>query len=325
MSQTTAAIGQESAPYKGIAYLVFGLSIFTLQDVIVRLLSDGYPVHQIVLLRSLFTLGPALLIVWLEGGFRLLKTRRPVMQALRGSLMFISFGSYYLALTAMPLADAVTLFYSCPLFVTLLAVPLLKEKVGARRLMAVLVGFSGIVVVAQPSPEGFEPAMLLALLAALSYGLSSIMTRKLSSTEAGSTLAFYTTVTYLFASALFALVLGDGRYATGGHPSSEFLLRAWAVPSLHDFGLMALCGLIAAVGFYCLSQAYRIASVSAVAPFEYCSMPWAVLWGYLFWAEVPSSTTLTGLSLVAGAGLYIIHREGVRGRRVARGRLRHKI
>ena len=326
MTDTAATVGDGNAAYRGIAYLVFGLSIFTLQDVIVKLLSGGYPVHQIVFIRCLFALGPILLILYLEGGWKLLRTRRPIVHLVRGTLMFVSFTTYYLALTALPLADAITLFYSTPLFVTALAVPFLGETVGIRRWIAVLVGFAGIVIVARPSTASFEPAMLLAVGAALSYALSSIMTRKLANSEAGSTLAFYAMVAFILASGAIGLGLGDGRLADGGHPSSEFLLRAWALPTSYDLGLIALCGLIAGVGFYCLSQAYRIASVSAVAPFEYCSLPLAVLWGYLFWSELPTASTLAGLVLLVGSGLYIIHRESVRGRQVVRARsLRPKV
>ena len=114
----------------------------------------------------------------------------------------------------------------------------------------------------------------------------------------------------------------DDRYAfdTQAHPSAHFLLRAWVVPSLRDAGLIALCGLIAGAGFYFLTQAYRVASPSLVAPFEYCGLPWAVLWGFLFWDELPVVTTLAGIVLIVGSGLYIIRREAVRGRKTFTGR-----
>jgi S-adenosylmethionine uptake transporter len=101
--------------------------------------------------------------------------------------------------------------------------------------------------------------------------------------------------------------------------SAQFLLRAWTVPNLHDFLLLASCGLIAAIAFYLLSQAYRVAPASVVTPFEYSSLPVAVLFGYLVWGDLPAPATWAGLALIVGAGLYIVHREAVQGRKVVRG------
>ena len=92
------------------------------------------------------------------------------------------------------------------------------------------------------------------------------------------------------------------------------------MPGARDFALMALCGVIAGIGFFCLTQAYRVASPSAIAPFEYSALPWAVLWGYLFWSEMPAGATWIGLVLIVGSGLYIVHREAVRGRKTVIGR-----
>jgi S-adenosylmethionine uptake transporter len=118
---------------------------------------------------------------------------------------------------------------------------------------------------------------------------------------------------------LSGLVLGDGRFDVVDDDSARFLLRAWAMPGWHDFLLMAACGLIAAVSFYLLSQAYRIAPASVVTPFEYSSLPVAVLFGFLFFGDLPAPATWIGLALIVGAGLYIVHREAVQGRRIVRG------
>ena len=161
---------------------------------------------------------------------------------------------------------------------------------GLRRLLAVLVGFLGVIVITQPGRSDLDPAMFLAVAAALCYSVSIIVTRKVSKTEAGSTLSFYAMLTFIVASGLTGLAIGDGRFAGAEHPSAAFL-----------------------------SQAYRVASASVVAPFEYSSLPWAILLGYVFWAELPGPWTVAGVILIVGSGLYIIHREGVRGRRVVRG------
>ncbi len=307
-------------PLKGIAFLITGVTIFSVQDVIIKTLSGSYPAHEIVFVRGLVALVPLLIIVWLEAGGWALRTRRPVLVFLRGLAGFLSYTTYYLALTVLPLADTATLFYSSPLFVTALAIPMLGERVGVRRWLAVAVGFAGVVVVMRPGGGTIDPAMVLGVLAAISYAFMVTITRRLGRTEAGGAMSIYAMIVFIVASGAIGLVLGDGAYDTEAHASAHFLLRAWVTPTWPDFGLLALCGFIAGIGFYCLTQAYRVAPPSQIAPFEYASLPWALLWGYVFWGDLPGPATIFGILLVVASGLYIIRRETVRGSRVVVGR-----
>ncbi|MDX1575650.1 MAG: DMT family transporter, partial [Kiloniellales bacterium] len=165
-----------------------------------------------------------------------------------------------------------------------------------------------------------DPAVLLALLSALSYALMVLITRLIGRSNSGSGLSVYSMLVFIALSGLIGLAIGDGGLDSESHASARFLLRAWVVPGVQDFALMAVCGVIAGIGFFCLTQAYRVAPPSAIAPFEYSALPWAVLWGYLFWAELPAAATWAGLALIVGSGLYIVHREAVRGRRTVTGR-----
>ena len=149
----------------------------------------------------------------------------------------------------------------------------------------------------------------------LAYALGALLTRRMSATETGSSMAFHTTAFYAVASGIFGLALGDGALAGAAHPSAAFLLRAWVLPGLVDLGLMAFLGLIAAFGFYALTQAYRVSPPTIVAPFEFTALVWAVLWGFVFWGEIPDIFVVTGIVIVVASGLYVIHRETVRGRR----------
>lgn len=326
MADESLSLPSEDAPLAGVAFVVTGLTIFSLQDVIIKGLSDGYPAHQIVFLRGLVGLLPILLLIRLEAGRWSFRSERPYMSVLRGLLGFTCFTAYYLAVAALPLAVAVTLFFSSPLFVTALAGPVLGERIGWRRWLAVLVGFAGVLAIVRPDGGALDPAMAFGIFAAVTYAVMVLITRRIAKRVSGSTMSLYAMLTFIAASGLLGLLLGDGRFAGGGHPSSEFLLRAWVLPGWRDAGLIAVCGLIAGVGFYCLSQAYRVAAPSTVAPFEYCALPWAVLWGFLFWAEIPRPTTWLGIFLIVAGGLYIVHREGARGRRMVSSRpLRPKI
>lgn len=302
---------------KGIAFVCAGVFIFTLQDVAIKWMSGTYPVHQIVFFRSLVAIVLVTAIVHFDGGLSRLRTKRSGLHLVRSVLMFVSYTSYYLSIAVLPLADAISLAFSAPLFITALSVPFLGERVGLRRWVAVLVGFLGVVVMVRPGFGVFEPAALLALLCALAYAVGQMIARRLGVTDSGSVMAFYATVLYLVASGVIGLAIGNGALDEGGHPSIAFLVRAWSWPVPFDLALMASIGVVAAFGFYFLSQAYRVAEPTAVAPFEYSGLPWVVLWGYLIFGNIPSLHTVVGIVLVVGAGFYVLHRESKTGRVVA--------
>jgi len=316
MADITSASSSDNI-FKGISFLALGVVIFTVQDVIVKELSGAYPVHEMLFIRSVVGFFPLALVISMTtglGGFRV----HPAA-ILRGVVHFFSYSVYYLALSALPLAETVTLYYTNPLIITALSVPFLGEQVGWRRWSAVGVGFLGVVIVLQPGVVEIKPAMLLALLSATFYGCSMLITRRNAKTVSAQSFAIHSMVILAICAGLSGLLLGDGGFNTVDDKSAQFLLRAWTVPIWHDFLLLASCGLIASVAFYLLSQAYRVAPASVVTPFEYSSLPMAVLFGYLFWGDLPEIATWIGLALIVGAGLYIVHREAIQGRKVVRG------
>jgi drug/metabolite transporter (DMT)-like permease len=216
------------------------------------------------------------------------------------------------------------LTFSSPLFLTALSILILGERASWRRWTAVAAGFAGVVLMLRPGSSVFEPAAILAVAGAFFYALGGVQTRRIGSTESASAMAVYTTLFYLAAGSLIGLIGGRGLLATGGgsapvgsdaepvHASLQFLLRSWAMPTGLDLGRMALLGVIAALGFYFLSQAYRVARVTTVAPFEYLAVPISVLLGYLVWGDLPTGYTIAGAALVVGSGLYVLRRESVR-------------
>ncbi len=310
---------------KGIVLVAVGISIFSLQDVIIRLLSGDYSVLQIMFIRALVALGPMALFVYWEGGFGTLRTPTFNMQFLRGILQMLSYTSYYMGLAYLPIADSTAIFFIAPLVVTVFSIMFLGEKVGMRRLSAVLLGFCGVLIIVRPGSGTFGIAALLPMIAAVTYSASIIITRRLGRTNTGASMALYSMLTFLAVSSLAGGVFGDGRFATDIHPSIDFLLRPWMMPASRDFMLLVLCGLIAACGFYCLAQGYRVAQASIVAPFEYVAMPLAAMWGFLVWNELPQMTTIMGILLIVGSGLYVLHRETVKGRSLVTGRGRSRI
>jgi len=161
--------------------------------------------------------------------------------------------------------------------------------------------------------------LLLPVLAALTYAGMQLMTRKLGTTSKASALAIYIQGMFIVVSGLFWLVAGDGRYAGGGNPSVEFLLRAWVRPAPEDWKFLIGLGVNAAIIGYCLSQAYRLSDAATVAPYEYIGLPLAVFWGWLIWSDLPVWEVWTGMAMIAGAGLFVFLREQQKARKVARG------
>ena len=308
---------------QGILCLIGAVAFLSVSDSIIKWLSPIYALHEIMLFRALFAMIVVLGIVQLEGGLKTLKTRRPILHFFRGSLLVLANMFFFLGLATLPFAETVALFFVAPLFICLLSQPVLGEKVGLSRWIVILIGLSGVLVMVRPGAEVFALTSLLPILAALSYAIMQMMTRKLGMHERAGTLTFYIQLAFLLISSLIGLSIGDGRLDTMGNPTSEFLLRAWIWPLPDDFGLLALCGLIVAFGGYLLSQAYRLGQASAVAPFEYSSLPFALIIGYYLWGDWPDWTSFVGSGLIIFSGLLIVYLES-RSRRLKKSLMPHK-
>lgn len=293
------------SPVKSIYYLIAGVFVFSLQDVIIKWMSSKYPVHEIVLLRSCFAIIPILFIAYLEGGLHLLRTQHYAGHIIRSFFMFGAYTCFYLSLAALPLAETVSLYFSTPIFIMILSVAFLGEKVEFKSWIAVLIGFFGVLIMLRPGFKMIDLAAFLALLTALLYAISSIITRKIGKTENGVSLAFYLTIMYIVFSTILSIALNNIAITPKSHPSFAFLLREWGVPSKGDLLLFIMLGLIAAAGFYFLSQAYRLAQPSSIAPFEYIAVPLSVIWGYVFWKDILEFQSVIGMVLIIGSGLYI--------------------
>jgi len=295
----------------GILCLVAGVAVFSLQDVIIKLLSGSYPLHQVMVFRSVTAVPVLALLVMLDGGLRTLVTPGLGRMLARAFILFWAYFAYYLALAALPLATTVALYFSAPLFITILSVLFLGERAGPRRWLAVAAGFAGVLVILRPGGALFDWAAVLALASGLAYAGGMILARRLGPTETAAALSFWSNAVFLTMALALALAFGGGDFAATGHPSLEFLVRGWVRPTAGDALLMAATGLIAAIGIVLLTQAYRIAEASLVAPFEYTAMIWGVLYGWIFWRDWPDATAWTGIAIIVAAGLYVLYREAV--------------
>lgn len=293
----------------GIACLIGGVSVFSVQDLILKLISGAYPLYEAMTVRGLTSTPLLLLFVWMEGGRASLFNPGTRQMILRGGVMFLAYFTFYIALAGLPLPTTVALYYSAPLFITLLSVGFLGEKVGLPGWLAVVVGFGGVVIMLHPGTALFSWTSLLPILSGLTYALSMIAARRMGSEHSASALAFWGNTVFLACALIMAAILSSGRFADESGPSMGFLTRGWITPSPTDLGLMMTCGVVAAVGLWLLTQAYRLAAASTVAPFEYTGLAWSVLWGWTFWRDWPDAQGWLGITIIAGAGIFVLWHE----------------
>lgn len=287
---------------RGALCMVAAHLLFTLMNVLVKQLSAHHHFIEIMFFRSLFALPVALAIVWRTHAWAKLRTRRFPGHFLRAASGVLAQGCGFFALAVLPLADQVVLGFTTPLFVTILAIPLLGEKVGIHRWSAVVVGFLGVLVIAVGQGAGqVRLAGALAvwgLAAAISQGLFSAVTtmlvRQLSSTESSVTITLWQSV-LMTGFALLALPF------------------VWTTPTFGGLLLLALMGTIGGCAQVLLTEAYASAQVSALGPYSYSSLLWSIALGWLVWRDAPTVWMLLGSTLIMGAGLYILRRELVRG------------
>ncbi|MEM8752114.1 MAG: DMT family transporter, partial [Pseudomonadota bacterium] len=224
----TLAPSPLASPRLGMACAAGAAMLFSSNDMLVKLLSGGYPLHQIVFVRSIVGILMMVLIVApLEGARATLRTPRWRVHALRGLFVTLANLTFFTALAAMPLAEATAIFFVAPLLITGLSVVFLGELVGPRRWAAVAVGFVGVLAVMRPGSSSFQLAALLPLLAACFYAGIHILTRKLGVAERASTMALYIQVVFFVVAGLWGVVAGDGSFMLWDHPSLRFLFSTW--------------------------------------------------------------------------------------------------
>lgn len=276
----------------GVAAAFVAMFLYGATETLAKWLTEAYDPTQILLVRAFFALGVAAALARLGGGggWSVLRTAQPWTQALRG---LCGAGCMVLALFAyaeLPLAEATSIVYAAPILVTVLAVPMLGERLGVRRVVAVGVGFLGVVLVVRPGAGVLQPAALLALAAMALYAVSNVLTRKLGRTDRGVTTLIYTQLCFI------ALCL----------PAQPFV---WATPDIDAAPLFFLIGLGGATAQYLMTLAYRDAPAAVIAPFDYMTILWATVFAFLVWGEAPAALTWVGMALIILSGSYIALRE----------------
>jgi len=295
---TIARVAERPVVLRGVLIMAASVSIFPVTDAIAKHLSSDYHVIEIAVVRSGLLMLAVLLELWRRNALRLVRTRRPGLQALRGLWSVLSVLTFLTAISFVPLLDSIAISFASPLFMVALSVPLLGERVGAHRWGAVVVGFAGVLLMLRPGLGVVHWAASLALASALASALYQITTRALARHDQTLTSLFYFGLT----GTLFLCL------------AAPFV---WRPLTLEAFGWMALMGLLGAIGHFGVIRALEHAPVAVVAPLVYAQILCAAMLGYFAFGDVPDAWTIAGLMVVILSGLYVFHRERRLSRRKA--------
>lgn len=274
-------------PLLGILFMCLAGSFLPAMNGLAKLMSQGYASEQVVWARTFSHLVFVLALFVPQHGWGILRTRRPGVQFLRSCMLITSTFLFFSAIRFVPIAQAASISFMAPLIVVLLAGPMLGERITPARVLAVIVGFTGVLVVIRPGSAVFQWATLLLLGSASCYALYQVLTRRVAGFDAPETSVVYSA---LVGSVLMSLVV----------PFS------WKTPgSWSDALLLGSLGVLGGLGHYCIARAMTYAPANFVSPFQYWQMVGSVAVGYLLFAEVPDAFTWLGAALIIAAGLYV--------------------
>lgn len=289
MTPASATSAAASDSRMGILMMLLGMSLFSINDALGKWLVSEYPVAMLLAIRSLF--GAVLLapMIWREGVRAVFAVDRLPFHLLRVGCVTGEVACFYWAVRDLPLANVMTIYMAAPLIVTALSVPLLGEKVGWRRWVAVLVGFAGVVVVLNPTGQ-FDPApSLVALLGTAIFSFGMIATRLLRQSSNLTLVSFQTFGTGFIGAAALPMV--------------------WVPPPGLDFVLLGALGITALAGHAAMNRSLQLSPAAVVVPFQYVSIIWAVVLDLLVWGTAPTLRIAAGALLIIGSGLFVFYRE----------------
>ena len=289
LNKTTVASSARN-PLHGIGFMIFMTICFSSLDASAKYLSSELPLWVLLWGRYVFNFLFVALFFLLGAPADIIHTQNIKLQILRSILQVASTLTFWLALMFLPLVDCVVILFVAPLLVTMLAAPLLGESVGRHRWTAVLLGFVGVMVVMRPGFTIFDWVAISPLITALLYAGVQISTRILGRTDGALT-------TLLYSSAGGVII------------SSIGVLFFWVTPSLEQWLVLGWLGFLGALGHYLMIKAYEIAPASLLAPFDYTTLIWATILGFVIFGDLPDTWTVVGAVIIMSSGLYLIRRE----------------
>ncbi|MEF2074779.1 DMT family transporter [Consotaella aegiceratis] len=273
----------------GILLMLTGYFAFALNDAMGKWLVASFSVGEVLLIRSFGSFAVLAPMLVRSGADQLLRPERPGLQVLRVVMATADTGLFYAAVVTLPLADVMTFYMAGPIYIAAFSHLFLGEKVGWRRWLAILAGFAGVVVALRPSSASLSWNSAFAIAGSIAFALSIVLARRLRGTRDAALVTWQT---------LGALVAGG-----------LLTLWDWRTPGLADVLAMLLLGVVAAAGHMMMTRSLKLAPASLLAPLQYTLLLWAILFGYVFFGDVPARQMLVGSAIIILAGLFIFHRK----------------
>ncbi len=276
---------------RGMLSMLLAVATFSLMDAALKTLTPNYPSMQVAALRGLSSLPLVTVWVLIDGGPRqLLRVRWP-LHVLRGLVSIVMIAAFAYALRTLPLAETYSLFFVAPLIITALAALVLGERVDWRGWTAIVIGFCGTLIVLRPTGAGvLTLAGLAVLVSATGYSISAIAVRVLGRSDSTQAMVFW-----------MLLMLSVCATALAWHD--------WLPIRSEDWGVIAALAVTGAVGQYAITDAFRRAAASRIAPLEYTALIWGILLDRVLWNTLPDAVTLTGAGVIIASGIYLLRRE----------------
>ncbi len=278
---------------RGILTMIAAVSLLSLMDAGLKQLSAHYPPMQVCALRAAASWPfVAAWVISSTGARALLKVRWP-MHLFRGALGVTALLTFVYGIRTLPLTTAYTLFFIAPILITALSALVLRERVDLKRWLAIALGFAGVLIALRPTGEGmFSFYGLAVLVAAAGYAISQITVRVLGRSDSTQSMVFWL---------LTLMALGSAALAA----------PHWIAIARGDWLLIAGVGLVGGLGQYAITEAFKHADASVIAPFEYTALAWGVGFDALVWGVLPDATTWLGAAVIVGSGLYLMRHEHV--------------
>ena len=292
------------------------MTVFSVQDTLVRILSSEVSILQIMFLRSL--VGLAILFIFLK----IIKipiifsSEYPLLTVIRAILFMFAFLFYYIGLAYLPYAVTTALFFTTPFFITILSKIFLKETVGLIRLLTIIFGFLGVVIIANPTIDSFNIFMIFPILCALGYSASMIIIKMTSDKDSVYSQTFHVYIATLIFAPLVTYLGDSFNAASGNNVILNFVFRSWILNSYTQYLLIFIVGVCVVAGFLLIFNAYRVGKPFVIAPFEYTILLWSIFYGWLIWDESVTLRSWVGMAMIVSAGIFLFYREKINNQEI---------
>jgi len=294
---------------KAILLILLGMFVFTIQDALIKLISDSINIYVIYITRSITGLFVIIIYCKIKKIKIVLKSYYPFITIIRVTGFFLGFSLYYFSLSKISLPEAVTLFFASPFFVTIFSKFIIVERVGVYRFSSIVIGFIGVYLVLDPNFNDFNIYSLFPIICAFFYAFTVVIQKKTSDKDSLFTQIIHTYISAIIFSFIIFVIINNLSFSQYQLSEYNFILMSWNIPNYSSFLILIIIGFTGVVGFFSLFGAYRIGSPTTIAPYEYSLIFWSILLGYFIWNEYLSIKGVVGLSLILLASIFTLYRE----------------